>query len=220
MATNQARAARRLAASVSVALAIAGLAAPASAGGGAVPAPPAGQVTIDTIAVNGSGCRADTVAVAVSPDNEAFTVTYSEYLAQAGGATGRPDERRSCAITVRLNVPPGVTFAVSGVDYRGFAHLEDGASAVHAARYLVPGSGQPRRSERSFSGFFSDGWQVTDLVGTGDLVYALCGGGRKLDIDTELRVAAGPGSPVSMIAMDSTDGSFASTYELAWRSCG
>ena len=46
--------------------------------------PPTGQITIDVVTVNGSGCRIGTAAVAVSPDNKAFTVTYSEYLAQVG----------------------------------------------------------------------------------------------------------------------------------------
>ncbi|CAM5378677.1 hypothetical protein SALBM311S_06184 [Streptomyces alboniger] len=34
--------------------------------------------------MNGSGCPQGTAAVAVSEDNTAFTVTYSDYLAQAG----------------------------------------------------------------------------------------------------------------------------------------
>src|SRR4051794_3787745 len=49
-----------------------------AAPGWAVPPPP-DKIVIDVVTVNGSGCRPGTAAVAVSPDNTAFTVTYSEY---------------------------------------------------------------------------------------------------------------------------------------------
>lgn len=50
---------------------VAGLASPANA---AWPTnPPPDKIIIDVVTVNGSGCPAGTAAVAVSPDNEAFT---------------------------------------------------------------------------------------------------------------------------------------------------
>ncbi|WP_228004598.1 DUF4360 domain-containing protein [Amycolatopsis sp. YIM 10] len=57
-------------------------------GGAPGTTPPPDHFTIDVVTVNGSGCPAGTAAVAVSPDNKAFTVTYSDFLAQVGvGAT-------------------------------------------------------------------------------------------------------------------------------------
>src|SRR5262245_60298021 len=46
---------------------------------------PPGNITIDIVTANGSGCPIGTTAVAMSPDNTAFTITYSQFLAQAGG---------------------------------------------------------------------------------------------------------------------------------------
>jgi hypothetical protein len=46
--------------------------------------PPTDHIVIDVVTVNGSGCPPGSAAVAVSPDNTAFTVTYSQYLAQVG----------------------------------------------------------------------------------------------------------------------------------------
>src|SRR3954453_22431708 len=77
--------------------------------------PPGDRVTIDKLTVNGTGCRADTVAVGLSPDKEAFTVTYSAYLAQAGAGARNKDQRRTCSLTVRLNVPATVQYAITGV---------------------------------------------------------------------------------------------------------
>lgn len=181
--------------------------------------PPSDRVTIDTLSVNGTGCRSDTTTVAVSPDKEAFTVLYSTYLAQAGASTKNKDERRKCGITVRLNVPANMTYAVSAVDYRGFAHLEAGASATLSSRYHFQGSGTPAFTEHAFASGLVDDWQVTDTVGAG-AEFGKCGKDRKIDIDTELR-AQSPrvDSPTSFITMDSTDGEISSTYHLTYRNC-
>ena len=46
--------------------------------------PPPDKIVIDVVTINGTGCKPGTAAVAVSDDNTAFTVTYSEFLAQVG----------------------------------------------------------------------------------------------------------------------------------------
>ncbi|OJF15916.1 DUF4360 domain-containing protein [Couchioplanes caeruleus] len=177
------------------------------------------QVTIEKLTVNGTGCRADTVAVALSPDKEAFTVMYSSYLAQAGTGARNQDQRRTCSLTVRLNVPATMQYAITAVDYRGFAHLEAGASASLSARYHFQGSGAPTYTVHSFASGLDDMWQVTDSA-SGGLVFSSCGQGRKVDIDTELRVRADRAdAPTSHITMDSTDSEVASTYHLTYRHC-
>lgn len=181
--------------------------------------PPTGTVTVEKVKVNGSGCRSDTVAVAVSQDKQAFTVLYSTYLAQAGVGSKNKDERRTCSITVRLTVPVGVSYAIPTVDYRGFAHLEPGGSATLSGRYHLQGSGAPAYTVHSFGSGLDDDWLVTDVVGTSP-VYSQCGKDSKVDIDTELRAMADrDDAPTSYITMDSTDGTVATTYHLSYRSC-
>jgi hypothetical protein len=190
----------------------------AASPGGAVD-PPSDRVTIEKLSVNGTGCRPDTAAVAVSPDNAAFTVSYSTYLAQAGVGSKNKDERRTCSLTIRLNVPANLTYAISAVDYRGFAHLEPGASATLSARYHFQGTGAPAYTVHAFASGFDDYWQVTDPAGAG-AAFGACGKDRKVDIDTELRALADRAdAPTSLIAMDSTDGEATSTYHLAYRNC-
>jgi Domain of unknown function (DUF4360) len=184
----------------------------------AAAAPPTDRITIEKLKVNGSGCRHQTTAVAVSPDAEAFTVGYSTYIAQTGPDARPRDALRNCSITVRLNVPAGITYAVSHTDHRGFAHLEPGATGMLRAGYRFQGHGPRTGSEKQFSGPFSDDWQVTHS-GPATPVFGPCGRDRKLDIDTELTVAASQPAATSMIAMDSTDNTVQSTYRLLWRNC-
>jgi hypothetical protein len=181
--------------------------------------PPSTRVTIDKLTVNGTGCRTDTTTIAMSSDNEAFTITYSAYLAQAGAASKNKDQRKACSITVRLNVPSNLTYAISAVDYRGFAHLEPGGSASLSARYHFQGTGAPQYSVHAFASGLDDVWQVTDAVGVG-AVFGPCGKDRKVDIDTELRAQADRvDAPTSLIAMDSTDSEVATTYHVIYRNC-
>ncbi len=201
-------------------VAVAGLLLPAPAVPPAVPpaAPPAQPATIEAVTVKGSGCRKETTAVGMSPDNAAFTLTYSAFVATAGAGTKPDDRSKKCSITVRITAPAGVTFAIAAVDHRGFAHLEAGAAALHRTRYHVTGEGAPSWVEHPMRGFLDDYWQVTD-PSPGAPGFGPCGRDRKLDINTEVRVSADDAAAPSMVALDSTDGSVTSTYRLVWKAC-
>ncbi|MFG2844604.1 DUF4360 domain-containing protein [Kitasatospora sp. NPDC101155] len=190
-------------------------------GGDSLPTPP-DRIVIDVATVNGSGCPAGTAAVAVSPDNTAFTVTYSSYLAQVGVGSKPTDFRRNCQLDLRVHVPQGFTYAIASADYRGFAHLEAGATGIQRAGYYFQGDpGTTYRSHR-FDGPTDDNWQVTDTVDVAALVFAPCGEERNFNVNTELRVGAGTSDPAhttSFMTMDSTDGSINTVYHLAWKQC-
>jgi hypothetical protein len=183
--------------------------------------PPPDKIVIDVATVNGSGCPAGTAAVAVSPDNTAFTVTYSEYLAQAGGTSDPTAFRKNCQLNLVVHVPQGFTYAIASADYRGFLSLQPGASATQKASYYFQGSSQTVPKTHPFNGAYNDDWQATDSTDWAQLVWAPCGVLRNFNINTELRVNAGSSSPgkVSFMTMDSTDGDISTVYHLAWKQC-
>jgi hypothetical protein len=183
--------------------------------------PPPDRIVIDVATVNGSGCPAGTAAVAVSPDNTAFTVTYSDYLAQAGGGSDPTAFRKNCQLNLIVHVPQGFTYAIAEADYRGFLSLQPGASATQRASYYFQGSSQTVPRTHPFSGAYNDDWQATDTTDWAQLVWAPCGVQRNFNINTELRVSAGTTSAdkVSFMTMDSTDGDISTVYHLAWKEC-
>ncbi|MGY0067105.1 DUF4360 domain-containing protein [Streptomyces sp. QTS137] len=183
--------------------------------------PPPDKIVIKVATVNGSGCPQGTTAVAVSEDNTAFTVTYSDYLAQAGGASDPTAFRRNCQLSLIVHVPQGFTYAIAGADYRGFAALQPGASGTQRASYYFQGSPNTEYRSHPFAGPYDDNWQATDTTDWAQLVYAPCGVQRNFNINTELRVSAGTSSPdkVSFMTMDSTDGDISTTYHMAWKEC-
>ncbi|WP_373290026.1 DUF4360 domain-containing protein [Longimycelium tulufanense] len=184
--------------------------------------PPKDKIVIELVTINGSGCKRGTAEVATSPDNTAFTVTYSEYLAQVGVGAKPTDFRKNCQLNLLVHVPHGFTYAIAKADYRGFAHLEKGATALQRASYYFQGMSPTAREDYHLKGPISDNWQATDVTDVAQLVYHPCGEKRNFNINTELRVNAGtsdPKSTTSFIAMDSTDGSIKTTYHFAWKRC-
>jgi hypothetical protein len=200
------------------------LAAPASATGFMdlpVP-PPTDRIVIDVVTVNGSGCPAGTAAVAVSPDNTAFTVTYSNFMALVGVGALTTDWRKNCQLNIVVHVPSGFTYAISKVDYRGFASIATGASAIQRANYYFQGQSQTAYASHTFAGPLGDDWQTSDEVSLAALVWSPCGALRNLNINTELRTMAGTSDTTkttSFISMDSTDGALNTIYHFDWQHC-
>ncbi|WP_371659712.1 DUF4360 domain-containing protein [Streptomyces sp. NBC_00280] len=192
---------------------------PAQGAGSSFEDPPPDKIVIKVATVNGSGCPAGTAAVAVSGDNTAFTVTYSDYLAQAGGNSDPTAFRKNCQLNLLVHVPAGFTYAIASVDYRGFAALQRGASAVQRASYYFQGSSNTAFRNHSYNGPYNDNWQATDTTEWAQLVWAPCGVQRNFNINTELRVNAGTSTGTSFMAMDSTDGEIDTIYHLAWQQC-
>ncbi|MGW0337329.1 DUF4360 domain-containing protein [Streptomyces sp. NPDC003011] len=183
--------------------------------------PPPDKIVIKVATVNGSGCPQGTAAVAVSGDNTAFTVTYSDYLAQAGGGSDPTAFRKNCQLNLLVHVPQGFTYAIASADYRGFAALQPGATGTQRASYYFQGSSNTAFRNHPFAGPYDDSWQATDTTDWAQLVWAPCGVQRNFNINTELRVSAGTQSPgkVSFMAMDSTDGEISTVYHMAWKEC-
>ncbi len=183
--------------------------------------PPPDKIVIEVATVNGSGCPLGTAAVAVSADNTAFTVTYSDYLAQAGGGADPTAFRKNCQLNLIVHVPQGFTYAIASVDYRGYASLQPGAKGVEKASYYFQGSPNTASKTHEFKGAYHDNWQATDSTDWAQLVWAPCGERRNFNINTELRVDAGTSDPAkaSFMTMDSTDGDISTVYHMAWKEC-
>jgi hypothetical protein len=184
--------------------------------------PPPDRMVIDVVSVNGSGCPDGSATVAVSPDNTAITVTYSEYTAQVGVGAKPTDFRKNCQLGLNVHVPQGFTYAIASADYRGFGHLERGATGTEMANYYFQGEQQSTRIRHDFRGGLDGDWQTTDKVGVAALSFLPCGERRNLNVNTELRVSGGwsdTKKTTSMLTMDSSDVAVDTVYHLAWKRC-
>ncbi|PRY37375.1 DUF4360 domain-containing protein [Umezawaea tangerina] len=187
-----------------------------------VDSPPGERITVTVVTVNGSGCPAGTAAVAPSADNTAFTVTYSDFLAQIGVGAEPTEFRKNCQLSLRVTYPQGFTYGIAQADYRGFGSLAHGAKGLEKANYYFAGNSPTAQVSHTFNGPLNDYWQATDKTEVASIVYAPCGEQKILNLNTELRVSAGTSDiskTTSFMAMDSTDGSVRTTVHFAWKQC-
>jgi uncharacterized protein DUF4360 len=182
--------------------------------------PPPDHIVIELVTVNGSGCPSGTADVAPAPDNTAFTVTYSTYLAKAGGSTDPTEARKNCQLNVNVLVPQGFTFAIAKADYRGYAKLSAGGRLLQRARYYFQGNSQTAFVDHWTNGAIDEDWSASDETPVAALVFKPCGEQRLLNINTQLRAYAGTDpSIVNWGTMDSTDGSIKTLYHFSWKHC-
>ncbi len=181
--------------------------------------PPADRIVIDVVTVNGSGCRVGTSAVAVSPDNTAFTVQFSDYAAGVGPGFGPVESRRNCQLNLRVRVPSGYTYAIAGYDHVGFLSLAQGAQAMLRSEFHFQGQSSAPLATWQFQGPREDEWQVSNRVEPAALIYAPCGEQRSLNLNTEIRVMKGASPPSATSFMSMDTGGRAQLYQLVWKRC-
>jgi hypothetical protein len=182
---------------------------------------PAEKITLDIKTINGSGCPAGTATASadVASDNTSFTVHYTNFTAKSGGGASALEARKNCQINVVVHVPQGFTYAIAEAEYRGFAHIESGASALEQANYYFTGTAPTARVRHTIPGPFHGVWRVTDTAEVAELVFAPCGESRNLNINAELRADSGSSPGLSYIEMDSEHASVDTIYHFAWKTC-
>ena len=181
------------------------------------------EVYIQGITYNGSGCPLGTVAENVSADAKAFTLTFSDYIAEAGPGVSLRDGRRNCQVTLDLKVPQGWQYSFGTFDYRGYVFLDRGMQAAHNTSYYFQGQGDTGRFESVMHGDIDRDYTFRDSIALGSMVWSSCDASRALNINTAINVrnsnkrrypdAAG------LITNDSIDGEIKHVFGIRWRRC-
>lgn len=204
-------------AAVSVVLALS-LSTPAHAAGAAIPAAaPDEKVTVDVVAANGSGCVPGSATVIPNSDNTGFRIRYTDFVAEAGGNANAIDRRKNCQVALAVNIPSGWTLAVAEADYRGRARLYAGATALQHTNYYWQGSSDNNTTDQPLAGPLSGRWTNRDVAPF--LLFTPCAVQRLLNINTELRVDAGPSGLKSSVSMTSSSGDVDTIFNFSWARC-
>lgn len=189
----------------------------------AADAPPRDAVTIQSYSYSGSGCPSDTVAPTLSNDNQALTLGFAEFNAEVLPNGPSSQARKQCTITVQLDYPTNFSYAISKVDYRGYAYLDPKVVAQHISSYAFDDRKKPRRYTAKLGNgnkLVDENYLFTDHLPQGQFAFAPCGRSRALVIDTELRVdnsknRQGQGT----LSSDSLDLDLRTEYQLRWKPC-
>ena len=73
---------------------------------------PSEPITIKRILANGAGCPLGTVAKNISDDKRAFSLTFSDFVAESGPGLSPSRARKNCVVTVTFKVPAGWQYSI------------------------------------------------------------------------------------------------------------
>jgi hypothetical protein len=183
--------------------------------------PPLNEVYIDKVGYAGPGCRQGTAQYDVSIDAQAITVTFSDFIAEAGPQVPAGKDATECTVTLDIEVPQGWSYTIFDATFRGFAALEEGVTGTLTSRYFFQANKRDAvEFQKSFSGLLVDSYQKQDSIGFHSLVWSDCRKTRSLNINARMQVdnTATPDKS-GMLTVDSLDGQFTQVYGLQWRRC-
>ena len=166
----------------------------------------------------GTGCPAGSASAVLSPQEDTVSILFDNYVAEAGGTTGRRVDRKSCAIGIPVEVPQGYSVAVFAVDYRGANVIPPGGMNRFNAEYFWAGVRGPTIS-RVFTGPSNKDFTLTDNLIATTLVWAPCGQSVTLRINSSMMAQTNRNYDQAMGIVDSADVSSGLIYHIQWRRC-
>lgn len=166
----------------------------------------------------GNGCPGGSASAILSPDNSELSVLFDQYIAEAGGSTGRRIDRKSCNLAIPVRVPQGYSVAIVKVDYRGYTAVPAGGRNQFDVEYFWAGARGPKVS-RTFTGPRNDSYTVTDELIATTLVWSGCGAEVNMRINSSMMAQSNSRMDQTIGTVDSVDVSSGLIYHLAWKRC-
>ena len=182
----------------------------------------AGLAQADDIALGepgygGTGCPDGSASVTLSPDAKSLSIIFDEYFVEAGGATNKSFDRKSCNIAIPVHVPQGLSISILTIDYRGYNNIPSGAKTTFAVEYFFAGQKGPTFT-KSFNGALDDDYLITNKLQASALVWSACGADVNLRTNSSIRVQTKQNKE-ALATVDSQDVSAAIVYQLQWKQC-
>ena len=169
-------------------------------------------------AYGGTGCPAGTASVTLSPDETALSILFDQFATEAGRTTGRQIDRKSCNLSIPVQVPSGYSVALFQVDYRGYNAVPAGALNRFDVEYFWAGSRGPRVA-RIFNGPMNDNYTLTDNLLASSIVWTPCGASVNLRVNASMMAQSNRQMEQTIGTVDSVDLTNGIVYHLQTRRC-
>jgi hypothetical protein len=185
--------------------------------------------SIGTPAVGGSGCPANRVSAALSPDGSALSVLFDDYTVTADGSN--LVDYKDCNMAIPVHVPYGYSVSFARVDYRGFNFLPYGTEAELSIEYFFAGSSTVpyiQHFRHDASGDASGNFLLQDTIDSTNVTWSRCGTSDvTLRINNSLKVTTNVlGEQASStidtidVSLDNPEGRKGLVFYLQWNPCG
>lgn len=175
------------------------------------------NITLEEPGYGGTGCPDGSASVTLSPDKTELSILFDEYYVEAGGATNKSFERKSCNIAIPVNVPQGYSVSIITIDYRGYNNIPTGGKTTFNVEYFFAGSKGPVFN-KVFNGPLDDEYLITNKLQAEALVWSACGAQVNLRTNSSIRVQTKQNKE-ALATVDSEDVSTALKFLLQWKQC-
>jgi hypothetical protein len=177
----------------------------------------ADEISLGQPGYGGNGCPNGSASATLSPDGKSLSIIFDQFITEAGPASGRTLDRKSCNIAIPVHVPNGYSMSVISADYRGFVSLPQGATARIQAEYFFAGMMGPRFAQ-DFRGRFDQDYTFTNTLGVQAMVWSPCGADVNLRVNASMMVK-NTSYQDAMATVDSADYNAGIIYQIQMRRC-
>lgn len=174
------------------------------------------RLKIKELSYNGSGCPLGSVGVNISDYNEAFTLSFSDYVA----ASDEPsDRRKNCQVALDVDVPQDYRLAIYGLQFRGEAFLDRKTSGIQSVRYNIDRNKDNHIRDMTLEGPYDSFYERAITIPAKEIRWFGCSNRpTQIRISSAVSVRAKEGQD-ALMTVDSLDGDSTQTYGVVWRPC-
>jgi hypothetical protein len=187
-------------------------------------------VYVASITYEGSGCPSGSVGQSFSSDRTVFTLIFDQFTANAGPGVSAAESLKDCTLDLEMRAPPNWSWAILGVDTRGYIQLGSGLSAGVTTSFQlahpIPKPLYTTEFDTPFDGPIAKDYLSRHEMPPMKIDWSQCGGTSNLLIQTTLRIDRGASSGSGQITADSIDGKIiqgdnavSQGYHFVWRRC-
>lgn len=166
--------------------------------------------------VAGNGCPNGTYQVVLSPDGNELSILFSRFTAQTDNS--QTYDFANCNIAVPVEVPPGITIGLLGVDYRGLAYIPTGGMGVIFREHFFAGEQGDRLTssigvyDQFYNFYYPDEAEFE--------IWSQCGDDFIARSNTTVFVSRPEDSDVdAMMSVFSEDWDVSILFHLRWKEC-
>ncbi len=175
------------------------------------------------IRYSGPGCPPGSASAALyrlnddAPPSE-FAIYFSKFFAAQGAGISAGERSKKCKVTLHFDLPKSRQFAVSGVQFNGYADIAAGASASQVATYWFPSVSDTKRFSTQLDGPFANNYSRLDNLGGNGLLWSRCGTGIPFFIQLSVDVIGNRGVS-AIVTADQATGQLTQRFKLLWKDC-
>jgi hypothetical protein len=176
-------------------------------------------VYIERVDAFGTGCDEESVRAVIAPDKKSFTLTYRDMTLDRQNEDDPELQSKNCLATVTLHIPAGLKAAVSTVNLRGNAILDEDIVLKLRSMYFFAGDPSSTGAEHRIVGPYDDRFSFPDEHPFGP--FSECGEQSVLyGIDSSMHLDASDNDEgAALINLSVTDVGLEATCYLEYQNC-